>query len=201
MKLRTQTLINWMSYIRQCTNPSQQFRVLENFWDTQLNSKEWLLDTIDMHLWQRDHHKNVMIYGGWYGTLGQLLYDRYERYINGVYSVDIDPQCSIIGQQLNQSVNYITGDMATILPILPCTMIINTSTEHVTQPVYDAWLKNMPSDVPIILQGNNFYDCSEHVRCTNSLHQFKEFSGLSNIIYEGELDCWNYTRFMIIGNK
>ena len=44
-------------------------------------------------------------------------------------------------------------------------MVINTSCEHITQEQYNTWLANIPGDVYIVLQSNNFKDHEEHVNC------------------------------------
>jgi len=85
--------------------------------------------------------------------------------------------------------------------IINASLIINTSTEHVSQNTFDTWLNNMPANVPIILQGNNFFSCEEHIRCTDTLNEFTKINKLDTIIYSGELDCIQFKRFMIIGNK
>lgn len=178
------------------SSPALQYRILESFWDSQIRSKAWLINSTLYHFWQGAG--NVYIYGGWFGTLGRLIKEH--RPNLNIYSIDIDPECERIGNLLNPGIQYITGDMQTVIPV-DAKLIINTSTEHVTQDVYDRWLLNMPENVPIVLQGNDYFDCAEHVRCSLNLEQFKEQSKLTSIVYAGTLQCVPFKRFMIIGYK
>ena len=79
------------------------------------------------------------------------------------------------------------------------TLVINTSTEHVSQETFDSWLRHVPEHSCIVLQGNNFFSCSEHVRCTSSLSEFQQINKMNKIKFAGELDCVQFTRYMTIG--
>ena len=52
-----------------------------------------------------------------------------------------------------------------------------------------------------MLQGNNFFACEEHVRCCETIEDFIKINNLNNIKFAGKLDCIQFTRFMMIGNK
>ena len=80
-------------------------------------------------------------------------------------------------------------------------VIINTSTEHMTQEEYDEWLELLPIGIPIILQGNNFFNCEDHIRCQKTLHEFNQLNKLQNIQYSKLLDCTQFHRFMTVGYK
>jgi hypothetical protein len=56
-------------------------------------------------------------------------------------------------------------------------------------------------NVPIILQGNNFFSCPEHIRCSTNLDDFNKKNPLEKVIYTGELNCVQFTRYMTIGYK
>jgi hypothetical protein len=195
-------VIQWMNVVREEIHSPEQFRVLENFWASQLNSKMWLIEHINEHclLFPGSH---IYIFGGWYGILAQLLIQA----IPGVKvtSIDIDPTCAIFGERLklpDDNIEFITADMQHFTEYSPNTrLIINTSTEHVTQETFDSWLFNVPQNVNIVLQGNNFFACKEHVRCTKTLNDFIRMHDLTKIKFTGELDCIQFTRFMMIGNK
>lgn len=177
----------------------RQHRLLECFWESQLTSKGWLINTIkSLNI---KSYEDVYVFGGWYGVLASLIKDTFP--LVNVFSIDIDNECEQIGKSLDQRVNFITSDMKnfTFESTNNIGVIINTSTEHVTQQTFDQWLDKMPDDVPIILQGNNFFECKEHVRCVNSLEEFIEISKIKNIVYQGTLDCKQFTRYMIIGYK
>lgn len=195
-------VIQWMNVVREEIHSPEQFRVLENFWASQLNSKMWLIEHINEQclLFPGSH---IYIFGGWYGILAQLLIQA----IPGVKvtSIDIDPKCAIFGERLklpDDDIEFITADMQHFTEYTPNTrLIINTSTEHVSQETFDSWLFNVPQDINVVLQGNNFFACEEHVRCTKTLNDFIRMHDLTKIKFTGELDCIQFTRFMMIGNK
>jgi hypothetical protein len=198
INISSDRIIQWMNVIRE-TSGSEQYRLLENFWASQLRSKAWLINTIKML--DLPQHGNVYIFGGWYGILASLIKDNFDY--NVVHSIDIDSKCKVIGELLDSRIKFVTSDMIYITKeeIINASLIINTSTEHVSQNIFDTWLNNMPNNVPIILQGNNFFSCKEHIRCTSSLDDFLVNSNLDKIIYMGSLDCEQFNRFMVIGYK
>jgi len=195
-------VIQWMNVVREEIHSPEQFRVLENFWASQLNSKMWLIEHINEQclLFPGSH---IYIFGGWYGILAQLLIQAIPSV--KVTSIDIDPKCAIFGERLklpDDDIEFITADMQHFTEYSPNTrLIINTSTEHVSQETFDSWLFNVPQDINVVLQGNNFFDCDEHVRCTNTLPDFIQLNKLHTIKFTGELDCIQFTRFMMIGRK
>lgn len=195
--LQTNRVIQWMNVIRQCEGKTQ-YRILESFWESQLTSKQWIVDTLKQKNILTNGH--VYIFGGWFGVLGGMLLDEFTG-IRKVYSVDIDPAVKKLGEQLNPDVIFATSDMQEFTLDEQPALIINTSTEHITQSVYETWLQRIPKRVPIILQGNNYFSCEEHVRCSQGLNEFKKMNPLDSIIYEGQLDCKQFMRYMTIGYR
>lgn len=197
IKVSSNRIISWMNAIRNSSG-KQQDRLLESFWESQLSSKGWLvnvLKTLDLK-----NKGDVYIFGGWYGILASLIKDEF-TYQN-VYSIDIDESCKEIGSTLDNRIKFVTGDMGDfIFTSNNIGLVINTSTEHITQYTFDKWISNIPNNVPIVLQGNDFFGCAEHVRCVSSLEQFVMKNKLETILYKGTLDCKQFTRFMVIGYK
>ena len=77
---------------------------------------------------------------------------------------------------------------------------INTSTEHVAD--FTNWYrKNIPFDSLVIVQGNNFHDLEEHVNTHDSLQSFSDQCYMRTVLFEGELELPEYTRYMKIGYK
>lgn len=182
----------------------QQYRLLECFWESQLTSKGWLINTLKSLA--LPHEGDVYIFGGWYGVLASLINDEFEY--SNVYSIDIDASCKYFTEiyNLDNRINFVTSDMKDYeYQSDNIGLIINTSTEHVTQETFDVWMSKVPNNVPIVLQGNNFYDCEEHIRCTDTLDDFKKLNPLKKYMYSGGLICTgpngNFTRFMSIGYK
>lgn len=196
--ISSEKIISWMNVIREHKG-KQQSRILENFWESQLKSKAWAINCLKEN--KIDGPGDAYIFGGWYGILASLVKDKF--FFNEVYSIDIDPECKIIGPKFDDKINFITRDMRSFHfdTKRKISLIVNTSTEHVSQTTFDVWLQHMPPHTPILLQGNNFFECGEHVRCSTTIDQFKKQNPLDVVLFEGELNCGNFTRFMTLGYK
>lgn len=205
LQVSTKNLIHWFNTLRNL-NDTTRTRALDAFWDTQLEAKSWLVNTLNNHA---NGENNIYIFGGWIGVLANLLLQGSSYKINKIFSIDIDPWC----EQTANSINYnywtskkfkaVTANMATFKYYWDAqpSIIINTSTEHVDQNTYDLWFNSLPNDSLIIIQGNNFFACDEHVRCSNTLEDFKRMNHVKKTIYEGELSNSQYTRFMCVFKK
>jgi hypothetical protein len=79
-------------------------------------------------------------------------------------------------------------------------LVINTSSEHVTQEVYDAWWKSIPTGTKYIVQGNNLVN-PEHVRLADSLEEFLKINNIKEPEYAGMLKCGHFYRYMAVGYK
>lgn len=187
-----------MNVIREASDADRD-RILENFWASQLRSKAWLINALKSARFLDEG--DVYIFGGWYGVLGSLIKDTF-LYRN-VYSIDIDPTCKKIGKSLDSRISFITGDMADFSFVGKSNvgLIINTSTEHVSQSTFNAWMKQVPENTLIILQGNNYFENEEHIRCSKNLKEFMKQNTLGNVLFSGELDCVQFIRYMTIGYK
>jgi hypothetical protein len=198
-ELKTSTVVRWFQTlnIQKQMVPVEQFsRLLECFWESQLRSKLWLIDTLkDAYLIEHIANTLTYVYGGWYGTLGQMLYDEKSTM---VVSIDIDPECERNGKLFAPDVVFLTENMTTHVPNSHC-VSINTSSEHITQEEYDLWWDNRPPSQLVIVQGNNLFDNAEHVRCHHNLQDFVMGSRMQNIVWSGELVLKDFTRFMVIG--
>jgi hypothetical protein len=196
MQIDLNHLHHWMQAIRQSNNP---MRTLDAFWSGQLKSKEWLITELEkLEL----APSTVEIHGGWVGVLASMLFQS-KVPIQHIVSVDIDPLCQHIAEEMNRLEHNdglfraVTDNMTKRCPAT--NIVINTSCEHITQAQYDTWLGSKFNDQLIVLQSNN-YDIPEHIRTAQSLEEFAEQSKL-NIKYIGQLELPIYTRYMIIGTK
>ena len=95
----------------------------------------------------------------------------------------------------------ITADMCEYKYDYEPDVVINTSTEHITQEQYNLWLSNVPENSLIVLQNNNYKEVPDHIRCYDSLHQFADNSGLGDIMYKDTLKLPLYDRYLLIGRK
>jgi hypothetical protein len=193
-----------MCAIRESDDPK---RTLDAFWQGQMNSKKWLIDTL-VHVIYPERNKtmefpvSVDIHGGWVGVLASMLFQSAIP-INTIRSIDIDPTCEHTANMMNKGEEMagrfraVTSDMCSIRS--DADIIINTSCEHITQDQYDLWLSGVPNNSLLVLQSNN-YDIPEHVRTAKDLEEFKQQCDI-NIQWAGELKLPLYTRWMIIGTR
>lgn len=185
--------MKWMEYIRN--NPDNAYRFSENFWSSQIESKKWLLECIP-----EDAH-TICIFGGWYGILAQFIAEKFpDSYI---VTTDLDPSTEDVFYQINTSENiyHRIWDMRDGIPYsLSPDLVINTSSEHVTQEVYDAWWNSIPTGTKYIVQGNNLEN-PEHVRTADTLEEFLKINKIKDPQYAGMLRCGHFYRFMATGVK
>jgi len=71
----------------------------------------------------------------------------------------------------------------------------------VTQEQYDSWYNNIPRETIVIAQGNDYFQCDEHIRCTHNLPEFESMNRVTNPIFRGVLPTDMYNRFMCIWRK
>lgn len=197
MKIDLEHIHYWMSAIRNSKDPN---RVLDAFWQGQLRSKEWLINSLHEHV---EVKSSIDIHGGWVGVLASMLFQSSIPIIK-IRSIDIDPNCEDIARTMNKLEEIegrfvaTTADMCSV--ISDADIIINTSCEHITQDQYDLWLSRLPYNSLLVLQSNN-YNISEHIRIANTLDEFKNQSNLGKILFAEYLDLPLYRRFMIIGRN
>lgn len=191
----------WMDAVR---NSENHFGVLESFWKGQIKSKVWLIEKLAGYTPIKP--LNIVIHGGWNGVLSSLLFNS-RLDINDIRSIDIDPSCEETAnmickrQEMTGKFTAITTDMCEYKYDYEPDVVINTSTEHITQEQYNLWLSNVPNNSLIVLQNNNYKEVPDHVRCYDSLHQFADNSGLGDIMYKDTLELPLYDRYLLIGRK
>lgn len=197
MQIDLEHLHHWMQAIRQSNNP---MRTMDAFWSGQLKSKEWLIDCLDEHVHMGS---SVDIHGGWVGVLASMMFQS-NIPVTNIRSIDIDPLCEHIAIEMNRiehnnnRFSAVTSNMLSVNSTAD--IIINTSTEHITQDEYDLWLSNLPNTSLIIVQSNDYFDCEGHINCKHNLQEFIDSSNLT-VKFAGELKLAKYTRFMVIGTK
>ncbi len=195
----------------------------DHFSRGQMNSKLWLVEEMKKVLDQRHQQgytvENIIQYGGWYATVAYFILQdpRIKQYI----SLDTDKECVGIADYFNehdynnqwrfkavvQDVDKINWQDRTFelhtqnrtkekikMRVGP-NLIINTSCEHMTED----WFYNLPKDMLVCLQTNNYFSRPEHINCVNGINEALEKYKFSNVYYSGERDMELYTRFMIIG--
>lgn len=195
--------IHWMNVIRGTENDELRYSLLECFWESQVTSKYWMkseLENINENL-----SGVVYVFGGWHGLASMVLVDAFPG-IEQVYSIDKNSQVAQQGRTLTNNdpkIFFHTMDMNGFKSYSKHTsLIVNTSTEHINQDVFDGWMAAVPDNVLVVLQGNNYSMLeNEHIRTTETLDEFKEKNKLGTVLYSGELDCKQFIRYMQIGYK
>ena len=191
----------WMDAVR---NSENHFGVLESFWKGQIKSKVWLIEKLAGYTPIKP--LNIVIHGGWNGVLSSLLFNS-RLDINDIRSIDIDPSCEETAnmickrQEITGKFTAITEDMCEYKYEYEPDVVINTSTEHITQEQYNRWLSNVPDNSLLVLQNNNYKEVPDHVRCYNSLQEFADASGLGDIMFKDKLELPLYDRYLLIGRK
>lgn len=202
MKIDFNLVSNWMYEIRE--NP----RLLDCFWPSQVKSKQWLIETLENEAYWRGHMGDIVIFGGWYGVLAQMLH---QKYPGNYISVDTDPSCEEVFKRINKNsqIKFKNVCMSEYdyTDSIFLDMVINTSSEHVDQETYSKWWGNIPKGTKYIVQGNNFFETDEHVRCTDTLEEFITINYLESAKIKKTLNCGMrpdgspFYRFMAIGVK
>ena len=202
--ITTDNLIHWANALRQLPHV-ERTRFLDSMWSGQLESKAWLVNQLSSIL---PLPSNIYIFGGWTGILANMLLQ--DDRVYKIRSIDIDPWCESVADNVNKihemngwRFKAVTADMSTYQyqsDIVP-DIVINTSTEHVTQEQYDSWYDNIPEGTIVVAQGNDYFDCDEHIRCAHNLPEFELMNRVSNPIFGGVLPTDMYRRFMCIWKK
>jgi hypothetical protein len=190
--------------------PDHRERLLDCFWRGQIESKTWLIDILNDRVDTSCKH-NIYVFGGWYGVLSAMLFDSARFPIAKIRSIDIDPRCEAIADHVNKinemnewRFKAFTASMDDWEYDHRPTLVINTSTEHVTQEVYDSWYDWIPAGTMVVIQGNDFFSCNEHIRCSKNLDEFIKQSRFDKVLYANEFKAdagSGYTRYMAITEK
>lgn len=127
--------------------------------------------------------------------------------VNKIISVDLDAKCKSISETLchryQDRFTSVTDDMKNFdyyWDSVP-DIVINTSCEHVDQDTYYSWYDKIYPGTMIVAQSNNYFDCTQHMRCSKNLMEFESMNAVSDAIYSGELKHDIYTRYMSIWIK
>ena len=174
----------------------------------QTASKTWLIEALHDAL--GGNLGVVYVLGGWYGVLGALLLHDRRFDISRLLSVDLEDHCRPVAESLNRThvdggrFTALTADMLGLDYAGGATapkpdLLINTSCEHLER--FGDWFAGVPDGMALALQSNDFFDCDYHVNCVPSLAALEAQAPMTEILFAGELETKNYTRFMLIGRK
>jgi hypothetical protein len=171
----------------------------------QIACKLWARTALLDHL--GDSFPTIWVLGGWYGVMAAILLDDRRFAIGHIRSIDFDPAVAPVAHTLNAQASAAgrfstsAADMYSLDyrdPVRP-DLVINTSCEHI--PDLEGWLSLLPPGMPVLLQSNNYATEPSHVNIVSSLEHFAATAALSRLVFSGELELRNYTRFMLIGHR
>ena len=158
-------------------------------------SKQWLVDEL-IKIYKDDGLIHVA--GGWNGLLAYIL----SKHYSNIISSDIDPVCKTIGRKLfnNSNINFKVEDFNTPELFYNADVVVCTSVEHIDREDIISTIEElqMHGAKIIALQSNNYFDLNSHINCSHSLDEFVEYTDL-DVLYKGELDLGDFTRYMVIG--
>lgn len=172
--------------------------LLDSFSPNQFKSKETLIRMVDV-LNIVDSHSEIVILGGWYGS---ILIPAF-KYVKRITLIDKDKD--VIGIAKNRlfnhyhNVDFITSDVWNenrLGRIQNANLIINTSCEHM-RPMKELYLQ---TNAYFAYQSNNMRDIEGHINCVSNLIDFKEqLPNNTEVINTNILEDSRGLRFTIIG--
>ena len=172
----------------------------------QISSKLWLCEEVEKLFSHIDH---VLILGGWYAITAFLLKSRNHIEIKKIVSMDIDPACELIADQINENWKWQNWQFKAytydcnkkIHDIKNYDLIINTSTEHFENL---RWFKQIPKGKTVVLQGADMIH-DDHIFEFRTLEDFIQTFPLKKVYFKGvkhfKYPDWEFKRFMLIGEK
>lgn len=207
------------NYIKENNNSSAMQDAMSR---SQLRSKIWLVEELaKIQL----HFNHVAVMAGWFGQLC-AIYDKKLTY-KKIRIIELDKiACELSDYSFNLSnlenykIKSVHADINNLMlhkngyewsvenfkdttsyveKFLP-KLIINTSSEHMTEEWYNQIrFKEMESDPIVAIQSNNMFDGEGHVNCVHSIDHMKKKFPMKEILFEGELQLKGYKRVMLIG--
>lgn len=187
----------------------------KDLWSSgQMGSKLWLCNELEKLNLQQP--QAVWVLGGWCGLMSQLILCREKIQIEMIRSFDIDPDCEILADQMNNywewqhwkfkaftaDCNLIDYSSSQTWSSRSPDIVINTSVEHFESL---NWWERIPAGTLCALQSNNMVH-DTHVANMKNLNEMRAVFQMKELIYSGEMffDYKNpnsFTRFMLIGRK
>ncbi len=182
--------------------------LLDSVSPNQYRSKEVLIKHVE-NLQLVDQNSEIVIFGGWYGT---ILIPAF-KYVDKITLIDKDKD--VIGIAKNRlfdhykNVEFITGDVFDKFrdQYKTTNLFINTSCEHMKPmkqwgpaPEYkNPWSERIKGAY-FAYQSNNMYDIEGHINCVSSMQEFKyQLPDNAKVMVEDKITDERGTRFLLIG--
>ena len=182
--------------------------LLDSVSPNQYKSKEVLIKHVE-NLQLIDQNSELVIFGGWYGT---ILIPAF-KYVDRITLIDKDKD--VIGIAKNRlfdhykNVEFITGDVFDKFrdQYKTTNLFINTSCEHMkpmkewgpTPEYKNPWSERIKGAY-FAYQSNNMYDIEGHINCVSSMQEFKyQLPDNAKVMVEDKITDERGTRFLLIG--
>tara|TARA_B100000902_G_scaffold42766_1_gene50513 strand:- start:957 stop:1568 length:612 start_codon:yes stop_codon:yes gene_type:complete len=182
--------------------------LLDSVSPNQYRSKEVLIKHVE-NLQLVDQNSEIVIFGGWYGT---ILIPAF-KYVDKITLIDKDKD--VIGIAKNRlfdhykNVEFITGDVFDKFrdQYKTANLFINTSCEHMKSmkqwgpaPEYkNPWSERIKGAY-FAYQSNNMYDIEGHINCVSSIEEFKyQLPENAKVMVEDKIMDERGTRFLLVG--
>jgi len=182
--------------------------LLDSVSPNQYRSKEVLIKHVE-NLQLVDQNSEIVIFGGWYGT---ILIPAF-KYVDKITLIDKDKD--VIGIAKNRlfdhykNVEFITGDVFDKFrdQYKTTNLFINTSCEHMKPmrewgpaPQYKNPWWDRVSPAYFAFQSNAMFDIPTHINCVNNIEEFKkQLPDRAEVLIEDEIPDERGTRFTLIG--
>jgi len=194
--------IYWEILLRAYKAKYDVYQVIQSISPNQIKCKSWLVEELSR---LPVEFRNIQLYGGWYGfPLIDFLLEEFE--INLIQNIDLDEEAiaiynmHVLRRNLkNKLVGKITDASSRTRYDKSIDLVINTSSEHMSDLPILIKDKQYKKECVFALQSNNMFHHNDHINCVNSVEELIKKSGLSRILYSGTLALDEYERYMVIG--
>ena len=173
--------------------------LLDSVSPNQYKSKEVLIKHVE-NLQLVDQNSEIVIFGGWYGS---ILIPAFQ-YVDRITLIDKDKDVINISKNRLfdhcKNIDFISKDVFDWAPdskrIKTCNLIINTSCEHMPS------MKKLELNTKAYFayQSNNMYDIEGHINCVSSIEEFKyQLPKNAKVMVEDKILDERGTRFLLVG--
>ena len=173
--------------------------LLDSVSPNQYKSKEVLIKHVE-NLQLVDQNSEIVIFGGWYGS---ILIPAFQ-YVDRITLIDKDKDVINISKNRlfdhYKNIDFISKDVFDWAPdskrIKTCNLIINTSCEHMPS------MKKLELNTKAYFayQSNNMYDIKGHINCVSSMEEFKfQLPENAKVMVEDKITDERGTRFLLVG--
>ena len=172
--------------------------LLDSYSPNQFKAKEKIVDSVIQFV---DSNSEVVILGGWYGSILIPLL----KHVKRITLIDLDNDAISISKNRlfshYNNIDYITSDVFDQKRhgrIMNADLVINPSCEHM--PSMNTLESLKTSNAYFAFTSTNMYDIEGHVNCVSSIEEFKEqLSSNATILVEDEIEDTRGTRYILVG--